>query len=125
MKMDGNKTTYAGIAPRTGTVLWENESYGAEDSSELLLRGIGTLITTSDSGRVIDAYTGDYVIPGYVPEGTPLGTDGNNIAVATETSGAGHSLEVWNAAGQAWEITSEYLPVSVGGKVYVGNLRIF
>ncbi|NKY35707.1 serine/threonine protein kinase [Nocardia speluncae] len=125
MKMDGNKTTYAGIAPRTGTVLWENESYGAEDSSELLLRGIGTLIITSDSGRVIDAYTGEHVIPGYVPEATPLGTDGNNIAVATETSGAGHSLEVWNASGQAWEITSEYMPVSVGGKVYVGNLRIF
>ncbi|MFD4402560.1 protein kinase [Nocardia sp. NPDC058499] len=125
VKTDGDKTTYAGIAPRTGTVLWENESYGADDSAELMLRGIGTLIATSDSGRVIDAYTGEYVIPGYVPQGTPLGTDGENIAVATETSGAGHSLEVWNATDQVWEITSEYTPVSVGGKVYIGNLRIF
>lgn len=122
----GDKTTYAGIAPRTGTVLWENESYGAEDSSEpLVLQGIGTLITTSDSGRVIDAYTGEYVIPGYVPEGTPLGTDGNKIAVATDSSRPGRSLEVWDATDRVWEITSEYTPVSVGGKIYIGNLRLF
>ncbi|WP_280423437.1 serine/threonine-protein kinase [Nocardia carnea] len=125
IRIDGDKTTYAGISPRTGTVLWENESYGTEDSSELLLRGIGTLISTSDSGRVVDAYTGEYVIPGYVPEGTPLGTDGKQIAVATETTRAGYSLEVWNATDQVWEITSEYTPVSIGGKVYIGNLRLF
>lgn len=126
VRTDGDKTTYAGIAPRTGTVLWENESYGAEGSSEpLLLRGIGTLIATSDSGRVIDAYTGEYVIPGYVPEGTPLGTDGTRIAVATDPAGSGHSLEVWDATGRIWEITSEYRPVSVGGKIYLGNLRLF
>ncbi|MFI1465133.1 serine/threonine-protein kinase [Nocardia carnea] len=126
VRTDGDKTTYAGIAPRTGTVLWENESYGVEDSSEpLILRGIGTLITTSDSGRVIDAYTGEYVIPGYVPEGTPLGTDGEKIAVATDSSRPGHSLEVWDATDQVWEITSEYTPVSVGGKIYIGNLRLF
>ncbi|MGI5217065.1 protein kinase domain-containing protein [Nocardia sp. CA-290969] len=127
VRTDGDKTTYAGIGPRTGTVLWENESYSAEDSSEPLeLFGVGTLIATSDSGRVIDAYTGEYVIPGYVPEGTPLGTDGTRIAVATDDStGSGHSLEVWDATDRVWEVTSEYTPVSVGGKVYLGNLRIF
>ncbi|MFI5719870.1 protein kinase [Nocardia sp. NPDC051750] len=126
IRTDGDKTTYAGVSPHTGTVLWENESYDAEDSSEqLLLRGTGTLITTSDSGRVIDAYTGEYVIPGYVPDGTLLGTDGQRVAVATDSSGSGHSLEVWDAADQVWEITSEYTPVSIGGKIYLGNLRLF
>ncbi|WP_280396767.1 serine/threonine-protein kinase [Nocardia carnea] len=126
VRIDGDKTTYAGIGPRTGTVLWEHESSGEEISSETLrLRGIGTLIATSDSGRVIDAYTGEAVIPGYIPRGAPLGTDGARIAVATESTGAGHSLEVWDATDQVWEITSEYIPVAIGGRIYIGNLRIF
>ncbi|MEU2175627.1 serine/threonine-protein kinase [Nocardia sp. NPDC019219] len=126
IQVDGDKTTYAGISPRTGAVLWKQQSFSAGDSDDpLLLRGIGNLILTSKSGRLVDAYTGDYVIPGYVPEGTELGTDGSRIAVATDTAGPGYSLEVWNDRNSVWEITSKSAPVSVGGKIYVGNLRLF
>ncbi|WP_198037066.1 serine/threonine-protein kinase [Nocardia sp. BMG51109] len=125
IRTDGDKTTYAGISPRTGTVLWEQQSYSADDSDDpLLLRGIGNMILTSKSGRVVDAYTGDYVIPGFIPEGTELGTDGSRVAVATDAAGLGDTLEVWSDAGSVWEIKSKYTPVSVGGKVYVGNLRL-
>ncbi|MFI9412823.1 serine/threonine-protein kinase [Nocardia gamkensis] len=126
IQTQGNRTTYAGISPRTGTILWQKQSFGADNRPErLLLRGIGTLIVTSDSGRVVDAYTGEYVIPGSVPKGTPLGTDGSRIAVSTESAHSGNSLAVWSRDGEAWEITSEYTSVAIGGKVYVGNLRLF
>ncbi|NUP27471.1 MAG: hypothetical protein HOQ44_12410, partial [Nocardia sp.] len=126
IQTDENKTTYAGISPRSGTVLWQNESYGADDYAEPVpLHGIGNLISTADTGRVVDAYTGDYVIAGYLPEGPRLGTDGSRIAVVTEGSGTGSTLEVWNSAGEVWKISSEYEPVAFGGKVYVGNLRLF
>ncbi|MBF6341697.1 serine/threonine protein kinase [Nocardia abscessus] len=126
IQTQGNRTTYAGISPRSGTILWQNKSFGADDSPErLLLRGIGTLILTSESGRVVDAYTGEYVIPGLVAEGTELGTDGRRIAVGTDSARSGNSLEVWSSDGEVWEITSEYTPVAIGGKVYVGNLRLF
>ncbi|MEU1545476.1 serine/threonine-protein kinase [Nocardia sp. NPDC005745] len=126
IQTQGNKTTYAGVSPRTGTILWQKQSFGADNRPErLLLRGIGTLILTSDSGRVVDAYTGEYVIPGLVPKGTQLGTDGSRIAVSTDTVRSGNSLAVWNRDGEVWEITSEYTPVAIGDKVYVGNLRLF
>ncbi|MGY2089581.1 hypothetical protein [Nocardia gipuzkoensis] len=126
IRTQGNRTTYAGISPRNGTVLWQNESFGVGDSPErLLLRGTGSLILTSESGRVVDAYTGEYVIPGLVAKGTELGTDGSRIAVGTDSARSGHSLEVWSSDGEVWEITTEYPPVAIGGKVYVGNLRLF
>ncbi|WP_327147659.1 serine/threonine-protein kinase [Nocardia sp. NBC_01329] len=126
IRTEDSETTYAGISPRNGTVLWQNQSYSADDYPErLLLRGIGTLIATADTGRVIDAYTGEYVIPGYLPDGAELGTDGNRIAVATSGSGSGTTLEVWNSDGEVWKISSEFEPVAIGGKVYVGNLRLF
>jgi serine/threonine-protein kinase len=79
----------------------------------------------ADTGRVVDAYTGDCVIPGYLPDGAELGTDGSRIAVATDGSGTGRTLEVWNDGGEVWKISSEYEPVAIGGKVYIGNLRLF
>ncbi|MFE3447124.1 protein kinase [Nocardia sp. NPDC059180] len=126
IRTDGNKTTYAGISPRNGTILWQRQSYGADDEPEVLeLRGVGTLITTADTGRVVDAYTGEYVISGVVSEGTQLGTDGSRIAVALDSPYSGKLLEVWGSDGEVWEITSDYMAVSVGGKVYLGNLRLF
>ncbi|MFI6311051.1 protein kinase [Nocardia fusca] len=126
IRTDENKTTYAGIGPRSGTVLWQNDSYGSGTYAEPLpLHGIGNLIATADTGRVVDAYTGDYVIPGYLPDGAELGTDGSRIAVATDGSGTGRTLEVWNDDGEVWKISSEYEPVAIGGKVYIGNLRLF
>ncbi|MEU4313851.1 serine/threonine-protein kinase [Nocardia sp. NPDC024068] len=126
IRTDGSETTYAGIGPRTGTVLWEQQSYSADDYPErLLLRGIGTLIATADTGRVVDAYTGEYVIPGYLPDGVELGTDGTRIAVAVDGAGTGSTLEIWNADGEVWEISSEFEPVAIAGKIYVGNLRLF
>ncbi|MFE3545948.1 protein kinase [Nocardia sp. NPDC059177] len=125
IQTDGNKTTYAGISPRNGIVLWERKSYSADDHPELLpLRGIGTLILTTDSGRVVDAYTGEYVIPGVVSKGTELGTDGSRIAVAIDSTPE-EVLEVWSADGEEWEIRSNYLAVSVGDKIYLGDVRLF
>ena len=126
IRTEDDKTTYAGIGPHTGNILWQNESYSADEHPErLLLRGIGTLIATADTGRVIDAYTGEYVIPGYVPDGAELGTDGSRIAVAVDSPGTGRALEIWNNDGELWSISSEYEPVAFGGKVYIGNLRLF
>ncbi|NEW37735.1 protein kinase [Nocardia cyriacigeorgica] len=127
IKTDGNKTTYAGISPRNGTVLWQNQSYGADDDPErLVLRGLGTLIMTYDMSRMVDAYTGEYVIhPASPSDCTPLGTDGSRVAVAIDLSYTGKRLEVWDGDGDLWEITSEQMPVAIGGKVYLGNLRLF
>ncbi|MGW1739094.1 protein kinase domain-containing protein [Nocardia sp. NPDC001965] len=126
IQTDENKTTYAGISPRSGTVLWQNESYGANDYAEPVpLHGIGNLIETSDTGRVVDAYTGDYVVPGYLPKGPELGTDGSRIAVAADPTGSDRTLEVWDSNGEVWKISSEFDPVAIGGRVYVGNLRLF
>ncbi|WP_280235960.1 serine/threonine-protein kinase [Nocardia cyriacigeorgica] len=126
IKTDGSTTTYAGISPRSGTVLWQQKSHSADDEPEhLVLRGIGTLIMTTESGRVVDAYTGEYVIPGRVSEGTELGTDGTRIAVALDSTYAGNKLEVWSSDGEVWEITGDHTPVAVADKIYLGNVRLF
>ncbi|MGI5220730.1 protein kinase domain-containing protein [Nocardia sp. CA-290969] len=119
--IDGDKTTYAAISPRTGTVLWKQQS-SSEDP--LWLYGVGDLIRTSESGRVVDAYTGESVLPDPLPDGPVLGTDGSRIAVTT-APGEGYSLEVWSSDGLVWKVPSESTPMSIGGKIYVQNLRIF
>ncbi|MFE7722699.1 hypothetical protein ACFU44_27090 [Nocardia rhizosphaerihabitans] len=111
---DNNKTTYAGISPRNGTVLWQHRSFGADDTPErLLLRGVGTLILASESGRVTDPYTGEYVTSGLVAEGAKLGAGG------TDSANSGNSLEGWSSDGEIWEIASAHRPVAFGGKACV------
>ncbi|MEV3966104.1 serine/threonine-protein kinase [Nocardia sp. NPDC050193] len=121
IQIDGDKTTYAGISPRTGAVLWKQQS---SSENPVRMYGIGNLIRTSERGHAVDAYTGDSVIPDSLPEGTELGTDGSRIAVAADP-GEGYSLEVWSSDGLVWKIPSESKPMSVGGKIYVENLRIY
>ncbi|MGW0178367.1 protein kinase domain-containing protein [Nocardia sp. NPDC003345] len=125
IQTDENKTTYAGVGPRSGTILWENQSFGASNYPERLpLQGLGTLIVTSDSGRVVDAYTGEYVVPGYVPEAILLGTDGSRILVGDDQLGAGATLQVYDSGGEVWKLTGKDEPAAIGGKVYFGNLRL-
>ncbi|TLF76768.1 serine/threonine-protein kinase [Nocardia cyriacigeorgica] len=128
IKTDGNKTTYAGVSPRNGIVLWEQQSYSADDKQpeRLLFRGVGTLITTYEMSRIVDAYSGEYAISAASPDDcTILGTDGTRIAIARDYGSSGNRLEVWDSEGQVWEITSEHMAVAVGGKIYLGNLRLF
>ncbi|MBF6454576.1 protein kinase domain-containing protein [Nocardia cyriacigeorgica] len=127
IKTNGSTTTYAGISPRNGIVLWEQQSYSGDDRPEHLpLRGVGTLLATYGSSRVVDAYTGEYVITGAMSDdGTLLGTDGSRVAIVTESSSAGNRLQVWDSEGQVWDITSEQTAVAVGDKIYLGNLRLF
>ncbi|WP_280182906.1 serine/threonine-protein kinase [Nocardia cyriacigeorgica] len=127
IKTDGNKTTYAGVSPRNGIVLWKQQSYGADDSPEqLLFHGVGTLITTYQMSRIVDTYSGEYAISAASPDDcTILGTDGTRIAIARDYGSSGNRLEVWDSEGQVWEITSEHLAVAVGDKIYLGNLRLF
>ncbi|WP_308646489.1 serine/threonine-protein kinase [Nocardia cyriacigeorgica] len=127
-KTDGNKTTYAGVSPRNGIVLWEQQSYSADDKQpeRLLFHGVGTLITTYEMSRLVDAYSGEYAISAASPDDcTILGTDGTRIAIARDYGSSGNRLEVWDSKGQAWEVTSEHMAVAVGGKIYLGNLRLF
>ncbi|MGW4369231.1 hypothetical protein ACWEKT_26650 [Nocardia takedensis] len=129
IRSDGNRVAYAAVSPRNGTIQWQDSFEQIGSSKQFAPRGIGTLITTYESGPVVDAYTGTYITLDKT-ERNELGTDGRRLAVAVAVAAqSGQELvrvtdSTANGSEQSWEIKGGGMAAAVGGKLYLGPRRL-